>query len=147
MKLNNNFQDKINKEIAYDMGSISIPGKIIKMVKLLKEEDPKHYSSKMVTETNKQRITIREYFEKEGYPDTSKIRIKSLRKMLALLIGLKETLREMYPNDIGRVLMSRIRDLNVNDIPKEILDVLDISKRTLYDYLNALQMILDYSDY
>jgi len=66
MKLNNNLQDKINKEIAYDMGSISIPGKIIKMVKLLKEEDPKHYSSKMLTETNKQRKTIREYFEKEG---------------------------------------------------------------------------------
>jgi hypothetical protein len=55
----------------------------------------------------------------------------------------------MYPADDGEKLIIKLRDLNPMDIIKgsDILEVMNISERTFYDYINTLQMILDYSNY
>lgn len=146
MKLNNNFKDQIIRKIAYKSSSMGCSGKLIKIMQIIKKEDPERFK-KLHSEINSRRITMREYYEKEEYPDISKVRIKSLRKLICLLIILRSHLKEEYPDNSGDILIYRIRDLNVNDVPEEILEILDISKRTLYDYLKTLQMILDYSTF
>jgi len=142
VKLNNNLKDQTIKEIASKMISgMCVSGRTIKMTDIIRKEDPLYNPSKI------QKLTFREYFEKEQYPDIKKIRVKSLRKLIGLLLLLKDILKKKYPNKEGDQLIEHLRDLNPNDISLEVLEVLEISKRSIYDYLNTLQMILDYSDY
>jgi len=143
MKLNKNLNDQSAKKVAY---KFPIPGKYLKMAKILHKKDPS-FTSDLVPKNE----TLREYFEetieKEKYGDIEKVRVKSLRKLLGLLLYLKEHLKLRYKNEDGDILICRIQDMNVNDVPSEILELLEMSSRSLYDYLKTLKMILDYSHY
>ncbi len=146
MKINNNSNDQLIKKVAYKSPALAMSAIDIKILKTLSKEDP-NKKKKFLEETNKKRVTIREYYENEQYNDLSKIRVKSFKKLIGLLISLKNILKQKYPNKEGNILICMIRDLNVNDIPEDVIELLNISKRSLYDYLSTLKMILDYSTY
>lgn len=141
MRLNKG--DQIHKIIAYDKG-LGISAKDMKRIKEFSE-----VHGIMNELTHKNKTTIREEFEFHIYPDIDKIRVKAFQNLIRLQIYLKDIINQMYPNDDGEGLINRLRDLNPMDIIKgsDILDVMGISERTFYDYINTLQMILDYSAY
>jgi len=138
-----NKRDQIYKRLAYDKG-IDVCAKDLKRTKYFSD-----LSGVMRELTHKNKTTIRETFEYEIYPDIDKLRIKSFQNLIRLLIYLKDILKQMYPNDRGEKLINRLRDLNPMDVIKEtnIIEALGVSQRTFYDYINTLQMILDYSNY
>ena len=135
--------DQVYEKLAYDKG-IDISAKDLKRTK-----EFSGISSVMRELTHKNKATIRETFEYEIYPDIDKLRIKSFQNLIRLLIYLKDILKQMYPNNDGRKLINRLRDLNPMDVIKRtnIIEELGVSQRTFYDYINTLQMILDYSNY
>jgi len=141
MRLNKG--DQIHKTIAYDK-NLGITAKNMK-----RRSEFSKIAGVMAELTHKNKTTIREEFEYHTYPDIDKIRVKAFQNLIRLLIYLKDILKQMYPNDEGEKLIIRLRDLNPMDVIKgsDILEVLDISERTFYDYMNTLQMILDYSSY
>ena len=141
MRLNKG--DQIHKTIAYDK-NLGITAKNMK-----RRSEFSKIVGVMAELTHKNKTTIREEFEYNTYPDIDKIRVKAFQNLIRLLIYLKDILKQMYPNDNGEKLIIRLRDLNPMDIIKgsDILEVMDISERTFYDYMNTLQMILDYSSY
>lgn len=141
MRLNKG--DQIHKTIAYDK-NLGITAKNMK-----RRSEFSKIVGVMTELTHKNKTTIREEFEYHTYPDIDKIRVKAFQNLIRLLIYLKDILKQMYPNDDGEKLIIRLRDLNPMDIIKgsDILEVMDISERSFYDYMNTLQMILDYSSY
>lgn len=141
MRLNKG--DQIHKTIAYDK-NLGITAKNMK-----RRSEFSKIAGVMAELTHKNKTTIREEFEYHTYPDIDKIRVKAFQNLIRLLIYLKDILKQMYPNDEGGKLIIRLKDLNPMDVIKgsDILEVLDISERTFYDYMNTLQMILDYSSY
>ena len=138
---------RVNKENKIEKNIASKLGITIKDLKRTKEFSD--IPSVMSELAFKERITIREVFEYGIYPDLSKLRVKSFKKLISLLIYLKDILKQEYSNDKGDALINRLRDLNPADVINEsdILEVLGVSRRTFYDYINTLQMILDYSNY
>ena len=141
MRLNKG--DQIHKTIAYDK-NLGITAKNMK-----RRSEFSKIAGVMAELTHKNKTTIREEFEYHTYPDIDKIRVKAFQNLIRLLIYLKDILKQMYPNDDGEKIIIRLRDLNPMDAIKgsDILEVLDISERTFYDYMNTLQIILDYSSY
>ena len=141
MRLNKG--DHVHKIIAYDK-NLGITAKDMKRRFEFSKEP-----GVMTELTHKNKTTIREEFEYHIYPDVRKLRVKAFQKLIQLLIYLKDILKQMYPNEDGEKLMARLRDLNPMDVIKgsNILEVLGISERTFYDYMNTLQMILDYTNY
>lgn len=141
MRLNKG--DQVYIKLAYDKG-LNLSAKDMKRTKEFSEIDG------VISELAlKNKTTVRETFEYEIYPDIRKLRVKSFQNLILLLIYLKEILKQMYPKKEGHILMNKLRDLNPMDIIKKtnILEELGISERTFYDYINTLQMILDYSNY
>ncbi len=94
--------------------------------------------------------SLRELLERERglfFPDIRKIRIKTLSNFICLFLDLNLWLRDLYPNDRYDTIINRIRDLKVKEIPEYIKEDVNLKDRALYDYLQTLQMILDYSDF
>ena len=141
MRLNKG--DQVHKIIAYDKG-LGLTAKDMK-----RRSEFSKISGVMNELIQKNKTTIREEFEYHTYPDIDKIRVKGFQNLVRLLIYLKDILKQMYPADDGEKLIIKLRDLNPRDIIKgsDILEVMNISERTFYDYINTLQMILDYSNY
>ncbi|MFX1504251.1 MAG: hypothetical protein ACFFDH_25045 [Promethearchaeota archaeon] len=141
MRLNKG--DQVYKEIAYNK-NLGITAKDMKRRLAFS-----NITGVMAELTHRNKTTIREEYEYHQYPDIDKIRVKAFQNLIRLLICLKNILKQKYPNDDGEKLIIRLRDMNPIDIIKgsDIVEVMNISKRTFYDYINTLQMILDYSYY
>ncbi|MHA1343409.1 MAG: BtrH N-terminal domain-containing protein [Promethearchaeota archaeon] len=126
-----------------------IPAALLKTTKEIKKitetnvEIKELYNKKLLNNTHYSLREIHEIVNKNLYEDIDKIRPVSFQNLVKFTIFLRNCYFDTFKDDKNKNFQNFIQDTTIKEI-EAVYEAFSISKRTAYDYLNTLQLLLDY---